>query len=123
MSDPTSVYAQADRRIAAEAGRYHLPALLETAERSRSPHTRDLAAVTRLLLDLLDSTLWQARRYADGRLTYAPGEVNDATRCLLALGVPVPIDPAYGTRWARTGDAWPPDAASDPDHAPKEARP
>lgn len=122
MSDPASVYAQAARRIAAEAGRYDLPALLDTAERSRSQHTRDLAAVTRLLLDLLDSTLWQARRYADRRQSYAPGEVNDATRCLLALGVPVPVDPAYGTRWARTGDTWPPDAASDPDHAPKEDR-
>ena len=30
---------------------------------------------------------WMARRYADGRSTYAPGIVNDATTYLLSIGV------------------------------------
>ncbi len=43
-----------------------------------------------------------ARRYADGRRTYVPGMVNDATRYLLSIGVPV--NPC-GERiiWARDG--------------------
>lgn len=120
MSDTPA--AKAARQLEAESGRLNLPALLQQAERSRTPSTRDLAAVTRLLLDLLESTLWQARRYADGRQSYAPGELNRAVSALLALGVPVAVDPAYGTRWARTGDQWPAEALSDPEHTPKEAQ-
>jgi hypothetical protein len=40
----------------------------------------------------LEETLWMARRYADGRSTYAPGMVNAAVDGALALGVPVKED-------------------------------
>ena len=32
-------------------------------------------------------TLWMARRYADGRSTYAPGMVNEAIDMALELGI------------------------------------
>lgn len=36
---------------------------------------------------LIGEIHWMARRYADGRSTYATGMLNDATRQLLRLGV------------------------------------
>lgn len=45
---------------------------------------------------------WMARRYADGRMTYAASTVNEHTRTLLALGVK--LNPTGdGTIWARDG--------------------
>lgn len=45
---------------------------------------------------------WMARRYADGRMTYATRLFNDHTRTLLALGVP--LNPTGdSTVWARDG--------------------
>lgn len=46
---------------------------------------------------------WMARRYADGRHTYAVGMVNDATRYLDSIGCGIAIDPPYGTKFARDG--------------------
>lgn len=43
---------------------------------------------------------WMARRYADGRQTYATGMFNDATRELLRMGVHLSPG-ADGTIWAR----------------------
>jgi hypothetical protein len=45
---------------------------------------------------------WMARRYCDGRMSYAPSLYNDYVRALLALGVP--LNPTGdGTIWARDG--------------------
>lgn len=47
---------------------------------------------------------WMARRYCDGRQSYAPYTHNSHTRTLLALGVP--LNPTGdGTLWAADGDA------------------
>ncbi len=46
---------------------------------------------------------WMARRYADGRHTYAVGMVNDATRYLDSIGCGTAIDPLCGTKFARDG--------------------
>lgn len=44
---------------------------------------------------------WMARRYADGRSTYATARFNDCTRHLLALGVD--LQPGREGLWARDG--------------------
>ena len=43
---------------------------------------------------------WMARRYADGRQSYATSLHNENTRALLAMGVPLNAT-ADGTLWAR----------------------
>lgn len=45
---------------------------------------------------------WMARRYADGRRTYAPGVVNNVSRWLIANGIQ-PIAGADDTIWAKDG--------------------
>lgn len=56
------------------------------------------AALRRICADLH----WMARRYAEGRMTFSPQVVNDATRYLLSIGVPInPTDD--GIIWARDG--------------------
>lgn len=51
-----------------------------------------------------DNWVW-ARRYCDGRMTYATSGYNDATRALMAAGVLPPdwADPMAETPWARDG--------------------
>lgn len=44
---------------------------------------------------------WMARRYADGRMTYATGLFNDHTRLLLSLGVE--LNNCDGTLFAQDG--------------------
>lgn len=56
--------------------------------------TRRLRALERIVAD----TLWMARRYADGRQSYATGMYNDAAR--LALSIDVLGTPPDGTWWA-----------------------
>jgi len=52
---------------------------------------------------VVDLQFW-ARRYADGRMTYVTGEVNQHTRTLLAMGIELIGDPADGgTVWSRDG--------------------
>ncbi len=56
-----------------------------------------------LRLAILDCW-WMARRYADGRSTYAASTYNGHTRKLQALGVPLHQDPTVnGSVWARDG--------------------
>lgn len=56
-----------------------------------------------LRLAILDCW-WMARRYADGRSTYAARTYNDHTRKLQALGVSLHPDPIVnGSVWARDG--------------------
>ena len=59
----------------------------------------DIVAFRRIVIDLH----WMARRYADGRQSYAPGLFNEHTREAIRLGVE--LNPtADGTVWARDGD-------------------
>lgn len=52
--------------------------------------------------NIIQDLIWMARRYADGRSTYAPGIVNDATRWMLANELHVNPG-AEGIIWARDG--------------------
>jgi hypothetical protein len=54
------------------------------------------------LKSLLGETLWMARRYADGRSTYAPSIVNESIDFAVSLGVR--IDPDDGKMYASDGD-------------------
>lgn len=45
---------------------------------------------------------WMARRYADERMTYAPGIVNRATNWMIANGI-MPNCCYEGSIWARDG--------------------
>lgn len=51
---------------------------------------------------IIEDLIWMARRYADGRSTYAPGIVNDATRWMInnKLRVNTCVE---GMIWARDG--------------------
>jgi hypothetical protein len=46
---------------------------------------------------------WMARRYADGRMSYAPSMCNDAIRLAIKLGVPIGDDSSIGGMFARDG--------------------
>lgn len=60
---------------------------------------RDLRAENEKLRRAIEVCWYMARRYADGRLTWAPRDYNDHTRVLLALGVD--LQPGGdGTVWA-----------------------
>lgn len=48
---------------------------------------RDLQNVIRDLEYIARETLWMARRYADGRCTYAPGLVNECIDLAIKLGI------------------------------------
>ena len=70
------------------------------------PHRKPIAEVRaeNIRLRVICRDLqWMARRYADGRHTYAVGMVNDATRYLDSIGCGIAIDPPYGTKFARDG--------------------
>jgi hypothetical protein len=41
----------------------------------------------RQLIHIIKQTMWMARRYAGGRMTYAPGMYNEAATLALDLGV------------------------------------
>lgn len=57
----------------------------------------------RILEDCAKTLHWMARRYADGRQSYATGLFNDTTRTLLSLGVE--LNPTGDhTFWARDLD-------------------
>lgn len=60
--------------------------------------TRELQALRRIVVDLH----WMARRYVDGRTSYATRLFNDHTRALVALGVELNRT-SDGTIWARDG--------------------
>ena len=49
---------------------------------------------------------WMARRYADGRKTYAPSMYNAAVDRVLALGITLQLDPCEGGNklYASDGD-------------------
>ena len=47
---------------------------------------------------------WQARRYADGRQTYAVSMYNDAIELAVKLGLPIKCDPIAKSYFAQDGD-------------------
>ena len=47
---------------------------------------------------------WMARRYADGRHTYAPSMYNEAIYKAQELGLDLKPDSITGTLWATDGD-------------------
>ncbi len=54
------------------------------------------------LRDIIERTIWMARRYADGRMTYAVSDVNSAIDQIKELGVEIKSDhtltnPNYAT--------------------------
>ena len=55
------------------------------------------------LKEIIESTFWMARRYADGRCTTAPSTVNASVRTLLDMGVELRPDGLSGTLFARDG--------------------
>lgn len=55
-------------------------------------------SVSQMLVDLH----WMARRYADGRQSYATGMFNQITRSLIAMGLKLNAT-GDGTVWARDG--------------------
>ena len=46
---------------------------------------------------------WMARRYADGRMSYAPSMYNDAIDLAVKLGVPIKDDPIAKSYHAKDG--------------------
>lgn len=63
---------------------------------------RELEAENARLRAIAGDLHWMARRYVDGRMTYAVGLFNGHVRDLLRLGVRL-IATADGTIWARDG--------------------
>ena len=62
----------------------------------------DLRATCETLARIVAEFQWMAKRYASGRLSYAPGVVNQHTQTLLNLGIE--CNPcAEGTIWAEDG--------------------
>lgn len=63
---------------------------------------KELRAENELLRQIAANLHFHARRYADGRQTWVPREVNEHARALVRMGVGLQGDPAYGgTVWAR----------------------
>lgn len=92
------------RRVAAErfaqAGKANLPVLIEQYRPHREVGL--LAQGAEALLFAAEDLHWMARRYADGRQSYAVGMHNDHTRSLLGLGAR--LNPTGdGTLWAADG--------------------
>lgn len=53
----------------------------------------------------IDNLHWMARRYADGRSTYAPLMMNEITRRILSTGMELNAQVCDGTVWATDGMA------------------
>jgi hypothetical protein len=61
----------------------------------------DAEADVRILAEVIQDIHWMARRYADGRSTFAPSTFNYAIGRAMAVGVElVPVD---DTLWAKDG--------------------
>jgi hypothetical protein len=65
--------------------------------RLKSKRERQLESI---ILDIY----WMARRYADGRQSYAVGMYNDAIELAVKLGLPITCDPIAGSYFAQDGD-------------------
>lgn len=70
------------------------------AQPPRGPTGQSMGISEQLLRRIVQDLHWMARRYCDGRQTYATGVFNTHTRALLAPGIP--LNPSTdGTIWAR----------------------
>lgn len=95
----------------------HAQATLESMLAGKRVKAGDASTVAAALLKCAQDYQWQAKRYSHGRSTYAVGMTNDATRLLLALGVP--LKPTDGSVWSRDGGfGWPTYAQDGPLHQP-----
>lgn len=56
------------------------------------------------LKQVIKDIWWLARRYADGRRSYAVSLYNDAIETCLGLGMKFEPDPISGGIWAKDGD-------------------
>jgi len=54
-----------------------------------------------IMRKIIIDTIWMARRYADGRCTYAPSMVNDALDACKELGIEI-----RGDETLRSGDEY-----------------
>lgn len=63
---------------------------------------KKLMAENQSLIKIIEDIWWMARRYADGRSTYAPGMYNDAIRVARNLGIYLRLDDSQ-TIFARDG--------------------
>lgn len=80
---------------------------------------RDARVVTRALVRACQDLQWPAKRYAHMCQSYVVGQVNDATRVLLGLGIS--ISPTDGSVWAKDGGhGWPHYAEPGPLHQPED---
>ena len=59
-----------------------------------------------ILRQIIIDTIWMARRYADGRFTYAPSMVNDALDMCKEMGLDIRNDDTLhsGDEYATVGD-------------------
>lgn len=55
------------------------------------------------LYSIIENTMWMARRYADGRSTYAPTDFNNAVHLLDELGLQDLLREDNGERFANDG--------------------
>jgi hypothetical protein len=69
---------------------------------------KELAEENEKLRRIAKDLQWMARRYANGRRTYAVGVCNDATKHLIEMGVEIKPDPVGDTIWAMDGDDFDP---------------
>lgn len=65
---------------------------------------RQLENENQILKSIIKDIWWMARRYADGRLTYAPGLFNGAMARAKSCGMEIEPDPICGGIVARYGD-------------------
>lgn len=64
--------------------------------------TVDYPSMYQRSAEAFQEIFWMARRYADGRMTYAASTYNDAVRKALSVGITLPLL-GDGTVWARDG--------------------
>lgn len=80
-------------------------------KKTKKPSKLDLEIENATLKRIVQNLHWMARRYADGRQTYATSMMNEATRDLLRMGVN--LNMCDGTLWARDGGGRPFDGLTD----------
>lgn len=102
-------YARISQRVSADKKIAYNPAHFAAAlrlmlEGKRVP-VEDVQTIARALTGVAEDLQWPARRYADGRSSYAVGMVNEATRVLIALGLRINPDQTVTppTVWAEDG--------------------
>jgi len=98
-----------DKYISAETEQPDIWSQVYELEASETPVLKQAGQLLRKLYlenftlrEIAVNLHWMARRYADGRMTYAPGMVNNAVRQLQAMGVKLNIC-GECTPWARDG--------------------